>query len=113
MDVDLVVRNDGYAAPFNARELGLVLRHESTGEVHEVALAGDPRRWLPGGETTIDETVSVAGIPEGTYELLLNLPDPSPDLRTRPAYSIRLANAGLWEEATGYNKLDHSITILP
>jgi len=47
----------------------------------------------------------------GTYQLLLNLPDPEPTLKGRPEYSIRLANAGVWEAATGYNNLQATIEI--
>ncbi|MEX0679841.1 MAG: hypothetical protein WD097_00525, partial [Balneolales bacterium] len=45
------------------------------------------------------------------YEVLLNLPDPTETLRDRPAFSIRLANAGTWEEATGFNRLNHRLII--
>jgi len=36
---------------------------------------------------------------------VLSLPDPETRLRDRPEYSIRLANKGLWEPATGSNLL--------
>lgn len=53
--------------------------------------------------STINETVVLAGVPVGVYEMLLNLPDPL--LRNRPEYSIQLANVELWEATTGFNKL--------
>jgi hypothetical protein len=37
--------------------------------------------------------------------MYLNLPDPKPTLHDNPKFSIRLANSGIWNEATGYNKL--------
>jgi hypothetical protein len=46
-----------------------------------------------------------AEVTPGEYDLLLNLPDAAPALRTDPRYSIRFANTGTWEESTGFNKL--------
>ena len=51
------------------------------------------------------------GTPEGTYALSLALPDPEPTLHDRPEYAIRLANAGLWDAATGSHSLKQSITV--
>ena len=41
----------------------------------------------------------------GAYDVLVNLPDASPTLRQDPRYSIRFANTGTWEPATGFNNL--------
>jgi hypothetical protein len=41
----------------------------------------------------------------------LNLPDPTPTLYSRADYAIQLANSGLWEAATGYNKMNHTVAI--
>lgn len=43
-------------------------------------------------------------IPVGSYELLLQIADKN--LETRPEYSTQFANTGLWEESTGFNKLN-------
>jgi hypothetical protein len=51
------------------------------------------------------------GIEPGDYELLLHLADPYPSIHDRPEYSIRLANQGLWEAETGYNKLNTIVTV--
>jgi hypothetical protein len=51
------------------------------------------------------------GMATGTYDLLLNLPDASPSISTRPEYSIQMANTGTWEATTGYNNLNTSIQI--
>jgi hypothetical protein len=47
----------------------------------------------------------------GAYDLLLHLPDASPRLRERPAYAVRLANAGVWEAATGLNALGGTVRV--
>ena len=79
-----------------------------------VNLPDAPRRWLD------DEAIRIRhdlGIPRdlaaGEYEVLLNLPDPAATLRDRPAFSIRVANAGTWEDSTGFNRLNHRVTIDP
>lgn len=42
---------------------------------------------------------------------VLNLPDPETSLQTRPEYSIRLANPSVWESASGFNDLGHTVTV--
>ena len=110
--VNFSIRNDGYAAPYNARSLELILRNTSTEKNYAFTLNSDPRRWTPGSTTVINETVAVTGVPAGTYALLLNLADPSASLYARPEYAIRLANTGgLWEAGTGFNALNHTLTV--
>ncbi|BCX04075.1 MAG: hypothetical protein KatS3mg053_2013 [Candidatus Roseilinea sp.] len=52
-----------------------------------------------------------ANIESGRYEMTLNLPDPAPALANRAEHSIQLANRDTWEQATGFNKPLHMITI--
>ncbi len=105
LNVQISIRNDGYAAPFNPRGRELILRNTSTGTLYRFALASDPRFWLAGTTTTINQTITLTGVPAGSYALLLNLPDPESALSTRPEYSIQLANTGTWEAGTGFNNL--------
>jgi hypothetical protein len=112
--IHLVLRNHGWAAPYNARDVELVLRDKATHTLYRAKLDTDPRLWLPGRKVDVRQNIHLpASLPEGTYELLLNLPDPAPSLRHRSAYSIRLANDGTWEEETGFNRLGHSIRVNP
>jgi len=108
--VHIVVHNDGWAAPYNARPVKLVLRHTGTGDTHTVALDEDPRFWMPGDTQVLDHAIQ-ADVPAGSYELLLYLPDADPSLAERPEYAIRLANEGIWEEDTGYNSLGHTLDV--
>lgn len=111
LSISLTINNTGYAAPFNERPGKLVLRNKSTGALHELLLATDVRKWYSGVtkiETTIPLPSSVAA---GTYELLLSLPDKSSAIAARSEYAIRLANTGVWEEATGMNKLGSEVVI--
>jgi hypothetical protein len=47
----------------------------------------------------------------GEYDILLHLPDTAPSLRDRPEYAIRFANPGVWEPATGLNRLAETATV--
>jgi hypothetical protein len=110
LPVSLTVHNDGYATPFNPHTIELVLRNTSTGTNYKLAMSSDPRRWTAGASTTVSQTLTLpASLPAGSYSLLLNLPDPL--LSTRPEYSIRLANQGTWDAASGMNSLLHTITV--
>jgi hypothetical protein len=100
------VRNDGYAAPYNERPLEVVLRHMRTGALTVVRTDADPRFWEAGRtqDIRIDGAVPT-NAPAGKHEILLRLPDPSPNLRNRPDFSVRLATEGVWEPETGLNSL--------
>lgn len=114
-DLSFTVVNDGFASPYNPRGLEVVLRSPTTGELYRFPLQAqyDPRTWLPDlGEITINlQTELPAAMPLGRYELLLALPDPHPTLYSRPEYAIRLANQGVWEAQTGFNRLGASIDV--
>jgi hypothetical protein len=110
LPISFTVHNDGYATPFNPRNLELVLRNTSTGSTYKLPIASDARRWTAGTSTTVSQTLTVpSSLPAGSYALLLNLPDPL--LSTRPEYSIRLANQNTWDAATGMNSLLHTLTV--
>jgi hypothetical protein len=113
ISVSLRLRNEGWAAPFNPRPVELWLRHITSGALYSNTLSLDPRFWLadPPVTYTVTSTFTTpASMPAGDYELLLKLPDP--DLTGRPEYAIRLANAGLWEDQTGFNRLLHTLTVV-
>jgi hypothetical protein len=106
LDMQLNIKNEGFASPFNKRRCDLILRNRDTGDRYRVSTGDDPRMWLP--DSTISLGIKV-GVPEdmpaGIYEVLLHLGDPVPQLTIRPEYSIRFANKDVWEEKTGFNSL--------
>lgn len=116
LDIQIELRNEGWAAPYNPRPVDLVLRHGTSGAVQRFPLATDPRLWLAdgAGRHTISQHIPVpTNLPSGEYALFLALPDPNPVLATRPEYAIRLANMKVWEEAEGWNNLLHTLTVTP
>jgi hypothetical protein len=50
---------------------------------------------------------------EGEYAVYINLPDTVAALHDRPEYSVRFANRGVWEDSTGYNRLNHTLQVHP
>ena len=111
--VSFTVANQGWAAPFNKRDVELVLRNTATGALYRFALNTDPRQWAPGKATTVTQTVSLpADMPKGNYAAMLNLPDPESTLRSRPEYAIQLANTNVWDASTGFNNLNHTVNVM-
>ena len=104
--------NDGWAAPYNSRQLELILRERNTGVEYYLPVKEDPRQWLPEKNHKIEVA---AALPKdtspGIYDVFLNLPDPTPRLYNRSEYAMRLANYGVWEESTGYNSLRANIIV--
>jgi len=105
--------NNGWASPFNPRNLEIILRNsEGSDDFYWLKIDEDPRLWMPGDTAHVSIE---AGIPDdmpiGSYDILLNFPDPAPALHNRSNYSIRLANLNVWEESTGFNSLLYTIIV--
>ena len=108
--VVLKIRNDGFAPAMNPRDAELVLCDASGKEAGRWALESDPRYWMPGQSSTVDQSIALPSGLSGEYTIWLNLPDPCATLHDNPCYSIRMANENVWDENTGYNKL-HTFTL--
>jgi hypothetical protein len=104
LSMDCALRNVGFSAPINKRDLELIFVNTSTGTKYVFPQTEDPRFWLP-GEHTFTLACTLKDMSAGQYKLYLNLPDPYESLHNDPKFSIRLANENMWEEATGYNYL--------
>lgn len=110
LPLEIGLTNSGWASVINPRPVFAVL--DGPGGRFPIALSADPRTWESGKAATISQTVTVpSGVPAGTYRLALWLPDEATTLRSDPRYSIRLANTGTWDAATGLNVLATGITV--
>jgi hypothetical protein len=107
----LNIENVGYASPYNARPVQLIMRNQSTKEEFVYTIDTDIRKWYSGLSSITVKIITQNNMPSGNYDLLLNLPDAYSSLSSNPAYSIRFANANTWESTTGYNALNKSIAI--
>ena len=112
LPVNINIINKGYAPLYNKKNAFLILKNKATSEYYEKLLAADLRACKPAGTLNINETISVAGIPEGNYDLCLRITDQADNLKTRIEYSIRLANTNVWtEDNNGMNNLNQQLTI--
>lgn len=104
--VKVSIRNSGFAAPMNGRGVELILvEANGTQTVYDLSKDVDPRYWFADGTYTFEKIIQIPAETKGECTMYLNLPDPKPTLHDNPKFSIRLANSGIWNEATGYNKL--------
>ena len=97
VSVKIRFANKGFAAPMNPRTAVLVFVDENG--VRTDTPFADPRKWQP-GEHEIDVRFDLPA-EHGTAYLALE----DPLLPGRPEYSIALANEGVWDAETGWNKL--------
>ncbi len=127
-DLQLVLRNDGFAQMYNPRLFHLVLEDEAgnrqsidlgDADVHvlfedqsidmmtSVDGSIDPRRWMPAPGETVVRRLSprLPLLASGHWRLSLHMPDPAPALQSRPEFAIRTANRGVWDASTGLNDL--------
>ena len=107
----LNIENVGYASPYNARPAQLIMRNKSTNKEFVFTIDTDVRKWYSGNNTINAKIITDNNMPAGDYDLFLNLPDAYQSLQNKSEYSIRLANANMWNEATGYNDLNITIKI--
>jgi hypothetical protein len=108
---NVLINNSGFAPIYNPKNAYLIFRSTANGTVYKKKLSFDVRKVVPRVTFDLKESVSLSEIPAGTYELLLKIEDGSSKLSERPDYSIRLANTGLWEASTGFNKLSQTVII--
>lgn len=111
LEFNALINNSGFAPIYNSKNAFLILRATSGGTVYKKKLNFDVRKVVPRVTFDLKESVSLSGIPAGTYELLLKIEDNSSKLADRPDYSVRLANTGVWEASTGFNKLSQTVII--
>ncbi len=112
VNFSIAFANDGWASPYNKRNVEIVLRNTTSNKEYRLKLTDDPRKWLPSNDIALSvEGGLPANIEEGEYKVFLDLSSPEFGIKKRSDYSIRLANTGAWEESTGYNYLNHTLVV--
>lgn len=111
-EMDLKLKNMGWASPVNPRNVEVIfISKANSAEKYKVAVDTDPRLWYPQEEKTVAIKLGIpADIKYGEYDVYLNLPDPKSTLSDKAQFSIQLANLGMWDATTGYNKI-HTVKI--
>lgn len=103
--VKMDIRNSGFAAPANPRHIELVLVDGNGKKTVYEFKDVDVRYWFANETNTVDKVITLPKDAAGNCTLYLNLPDPKATIHDNPLFSIRLANDGVWNEKTGYNKI--------
>jgi hypothetical protein len=111
LTLEIKLTNKGYAPVYNEKKSSLVLVNTTTNDQYKIDLQADIRKCKPNGVQTISESLSLSGIPAGTYHLYLKTADKNDDLAGRSEYCIRFANMNLWNEETGLNDLLHQLEV--
>jgi len=121
VNFSLNLENKGFAAPFNERKLFMLLKNNSTNNyLAPIEVYGDKadvRTWRSGSHNLSLRFTMPTNISVGDYSMYLHIADLSKQnqsiesVRNNPAYCIRLANTNMWDANTGYNNLNHTISI--
>ncbi len=109
--IDFIIDNVGYASPYNARPVKIILQNTNTKQAFEITLKTNPQFWFSGSHHIKEQIHLPGNIPAGNYQLYLYLPDANVLLSKRSEYCVHLSNENVWEEATGYNNLRHTIIV--
>lgn len=112
LPVNFKLLNAGFAAPYNARTVSLILKNTTTNQIISLPMNTDPRRWLGPTEIIVAENLQLpSSLPVGNYRLYLHIADASPSLANRPEYAIQMANSNMWNASTGYNDLNYILNV--
>ncbi|MFN0082084.1 MAG: DUF4832 domain-containing protein [Ferruginibacter sp.] len=106
-DLNLAIKNVGYARPFKQRDVYLIMKNTESNSIIKYKLNTDIRRW----EDSVSITQNFNPGISGTFQLYLWLPDKGPSLSLNSDYSIQFANINTWEPTTGYNNLQQTIKL--
>lgn len=122
LTIELELHNDGWARPYNPRDVVLRLESRTGDPALEMKARADVRRWLPTppGTPPIVERLEFelpATLAAGEHDVAIGLPDPAGALAADPRYAIRPANADRpaagqrWDAASGRFRTGATLTV--
>jgi len=98
----LELRNTGFGNLMKQKRFEIVLKNGY--RTYRAAIDDDPRRWYKNKKITRDFSFSLpSDMPAGDWDVYLGLTSAFDSLKDNPAYSVRFANAGVWNEQFGLN----------
>ena len=104
LSLDLELINTGFGNLLKAKKFEIVLKNGS--RMYRAAIAEDPRFWNK------NEPVSrvyyfqlPSDLTRGDWDVYLGLSSTFESLANNPAYSVRFANADVWDAKLGLNKI--------
>lgn len=111
LTIEIKLTNKGYAPVYNEKKSSLVLVNTVTNEQYKLDMQADIRKCKPNGVQTISESLSLTGVPAGSYHLYFKVADKNENLAGRSEYCIRFANSNLWNSEKGLNDLQHQVEV--
>lgn len=109
--VEITLSNKGYAPLYNYKASSIVFVDKTSDNSYPIELPVDLRKVKPDSVFIISNSINLAGIPKGDYDLYLDISDRSENLKNIVDYKVRLANLGTWVQATGMNNLKAVVKI--
>lgn len=116
--IQLVVRNVGWARPYKARQLNVLLKHRVSGNTLKLATQVDPRSWTPGSAFSHDVSLAMPSTAAaGEYDIYVALPDGAAQLNADVRFAVRPANADntlsrqAWDAALGAFRVGTIVTV--
>jgi hypothetical protein len=111
-NVKFNLTNVGYAPIYEKKSFVLILKNTVTSTLYNITIDSvDVRKWLPNMVYSFDKNVGIGGIPNGTYNLLLQIKDSTISLSNNGRYNIRFANTGTWDATENANILRSGIIV--
>jgi hypothetical protein len=108
LNIIIDITNIGYANSFKSRSAYIVFKNNSTSATYSYQITTDVNTWYT--NVILNQTFDISGLPSGSYNSYIWLPDNNVTLSTRPEYSIRFSNTGTWDSITGYNNLNQTFS---
>ena len=103
--------NEGFAAPVHERPVMLVFKNDRS--TYTFDLSVDPRTWFGGTQHTISSALYLpSDMENGVYNIFLYMPDAAESLAGNSDYAIQLANEDIWDELSGYNRLNVRVRVV-
>lgn len=105
--LNVSIKNEGFAAPYNPREAYILFRENDSSEVaYSHKIQSNPQYWFGGAVIDINEVINLPKtLTAESYSVILWMPDIDSSIKEKSEFAIRLANKNVWEESTGYNIL--------
>jgi hypothetical protein len=112
-NVNVNVRNSGYAAPSNARKTEIIMRNVDGSSYCVATLNYDARTLQSGTTAAINSYIRLpTTVAAGRYEILMQFADPYTTLYGVPWFKIQAANTNIYESGTGFHKLNAVLDVL-
>jgi hypothetical protein len=102
LDMTFIIKNTGWAAMFNKRNVYVTLTSANSNK--RVAVPIDLTTYQSGTYTQ-HVKIRIPSDALGLYRLSLHVPDPSANLANDSRYAVRFANSYIWDDGDGHNVL--------